>query len=61
MDVIDVMKNDGNSLGPAAAIYEECSFLCRNFLEVYFFHCPKEANKAAHILASHSEGSQSIV
>jgi hypothetical protein len=61
MDVIDVMKNGGNSLGLAAGIYEECSFLCRNFSEVYFFHCPTEANKAAHILASRSEGSQSIV
>jgi hypothetical protein len=61
MDVIDVLKNGGNSLGPAAAIYEDCSFLCGNFSEVYFFHCPREANKTTHILASRSEGSQSIV
>jgi ribonuclease HI len=61
MEVIDVMKNGGNSLGPAAAIYEECSFLCRNFTEVVFAHCPREANRVADSLASNSEGSQSIV
>jgi hypothetical protein len=31
MDVIETMQNGGNSLGGAAAIYEECSFLARNF------------------------------
>jgi hypothetical protein len=31
MDVIEVMNEGGNSLGSAAAIYKECSFLCRNF------------------------------
>ena len=54
-DVIEVMKNGGNSLGPAAAIYEECSFLSRNFTEVLFSHCPREANVAAHVLASRAE------
>ena len=53
-DVIDVMTNGGNSLGPAAAIYEECTHLCRNFTEVVFGHCPREANMAAHVLASRS-------
>ncbi|KAK1615246.1 hypothetical protein QYE76_020763 [Lolium multiflorum] len=61
MEVIDVMKNGGNSLGPAAAIYEECSFLCRNFTEVVFGHCPREANRVADLLARNSEGSQSVV
>jgi hypothetical protein len=61
MDVVDVMKNGGNSFGPAAAIYEECSFLYRNFSEVLFLHCPREANMVAHVLASRSEGSQLIV
>jgi ribonuclease HI len=61
MDVIDVMVNGGNSLGPAAAIYEECSFLCRNFTEAHFSHCPREANMAAHELARHSGGTELIV
>jgi ribonuclease HI len=61
MEVIDVMKNGGNSLGPAAAIYDECSFLSRNFTEVLFSHCSREANMVAHVLASHSEGSQSTI
>ena len=34
-----------------AVIYEECSFLCRNFSRVSFSHSPREANRAAHILA----------
>ena len=61
MEVIDVMQSAGNSLGPAAAIYEECSFLCRNFAVISFSHCPREANMVAHVLASHSEGPLSIV
>jgi hypothetical protein len=55
MDVVDVMKNGGNSLGPGAAIYEECSFLCRNFSEVLFLHCPREANMTTNGLATRSE------
>jgi hypothetical protein len=43
MDVIDVMKNGGNSLGLVVVIYEECSFLYRNFSQVYFYHCPRKA------------------
>jgi hypothetical protein len=61
MEVIDVMKDGGNSLGPAVAIYEECNFLSRNFSKVLFSHCPREANRVAHVLANHSEGPQSIV
>jgi ribonuclease HI len=61
MDVVEVMNEGGNSLGPAAAIYEECSFLCRYFSQIVFYHCPREANMAAHVLASHAEGPLSIV
>ena len=55
MEVVQVMQNDGNSLGVAAAIYEECSFLCRNFARVSFNHCPREANRAVHVLAKFNE------
>ena len=55
MEVVQIMQDDGNSLGPAAAIYEECSFLCRNFARVIFKHCPREANRAAHVLAKFNE------
>ena len=61
MEVIDVMMNGGNSLGPAATIFEECTLLCRNFLVVVFAHSPREANLAAHALARHTEGSVSTV
>ena len=61
MEVIQVMQSGGNSLGPAAAIYEECAFICRNFVSVSFQHCPKEANMAANMLATMSEDSRTIV
>jgi hypothetical protein len=61
MDVIEIMQDGGNSLGAAAAIYEECSFLSRGFSHVIFNHCPRESNKVAHTLASKAVGSQSIV
>ncbi|VAH08882.1 unnamed protein product [Triticum turgidum subsp. durum] len=48
------MKNGGNSIGVASAIYEECSFLCQGFVNVKFDHCPREANQIAHILACNS-------
>jgi hypothetical protein len=37
MDVIEVMNQGGNSLSLAAAIYEECSMLCRCFTKIVFF------------------------
>jgi ribonuclease HI len=61
MDVINVMNQGGNSFGPAAAIYEECSMLCHNFVEVVFSHCPREANMAAHVLARSSEGPEHML
>ena len=61
MEVIDVMQNGGNFLGHAAAIYEECTFLARNFSFIVFNHCPREANMAADVLARNSESSRTIV
>ena len=54
MEVIEIMQNRGNSLGPAAAIYEKCLFLARNFISIEFSHCPREANMAADLLARNS-------
>lgn len=58
MEMVEVMQNGGNSLGVAATIYEERTFLCCNFTRVIFSHCPREANRAAHNLAKLSEGNQ---
>jgi hypothetical protein len=55
IEVVEVMQNGGNSIGPTAAIYDECTFLCHNFTHVCFSHCPREANEVAHILASRVE------
>ena len=60
MEVIDTMQDGGNSLGAAAAIYEESAFLCRSFARVRFSHCPREANMAAHELARFFEGNHSV-
>ena len=48
-------------LSAAAAIYEECSFLARNFISIIFSHCPREANMAADLLARNSEVSRTIM
>jgi hypothetical protein len=55
-EIIETMRNGGNSLGGDAAIYEECSFLVRNFAGVKFFRSPREGNIVAHILASNADG-----
>jgi hypothetical protein len=34
-EVIKVVKNGGNSLGPSATIYEECTFLYRNLRKLF--------------------------
>jgi hypothetical protein len=49
--IIDVMKNGGHTQGPAAAIYKDCLFLCREFNDVILEHCPRESDFAAHVLA----------
>lgn len=51
MEVVDTMCDGGNSLGPAAAIYEECAFLAKNFSFIQFQFCPREANMVADTLA----------
>ena len=61
VEVIETMQNGGNSVGAAAAIYEECTFLARGFGIVRFAHCPRESNIVAHNLACNAEVHQSIV
>jgi ribonuclease HI len=61
LEVIDTMRDGGNSIGPAAAIYEECSFLARGFTHVTFNHCPRESNVVARLLACKAEGPHSAV
>jgi ribonuclease HI len=61
MEVINTMTQEGNSAGPAAAIYEECAFLARGFAKVTFSHCPRESNIVAHNLAAKAQGYQSVV
>ena len=60
LEVVEIMQGGGNSLGPAATIYE-CSFPARNFISIVFSHCPREANEAADLLARNSEVSRTIV
>lgn len=45
------MKQGGNFIGVAAAVYVECSILCHNFVHVYFSQCPREDNTVAHLIA----------
>jgi hypothetical protein len=55
-------SQDGeNSVGAAAAIYEESAFLSRGFTHVIFSHCARESNRVAHTLASRAEGPQPAV
>jgi hypothetical protein len=56
LEMIEIMQNGGDSMGAAAVIYKECTFLCRNFNEVVFYHCPRESNVAAHSVARYGVG-----
>jgi hypothetical protein len=61
LEVIDIMRDNGNSAGVAAAIFEECAFLARGFAKVCFSFCPRENNQVAHRLAANASGYQSVV
>lgn len=39
MEVVEVMIKGEHSIGPAVAIYEECTFSV-----IFFEHCPKEGD-----------------
>ena len=43
------------SIGPTAAMYEECTFLARNFTSISFDRYLRESNPVAHLLACTAE------
>lgn len=51
MEVIDTMKNGGNSAGAAAAVFDDYYFLACDFPLIRFEHCNREANKVVHEIA----------
>ena len=51
MEVIDTMKNGGQSARTAATVLDDCYFIACDFPLVRFEHCNMEANKVAHELA----------
>lgn len=53
LEVVNMMNNGGRSLGPAAAIFDDCFRMACEFSFASFVHyCPREANMAAHELAN---------
>jgi hypothetical protein len=55
------MQAGGYSLVLALDIYEEYNFLCRNFVEVGFAHCPRKSNMVADTLDRHTEGPMLVI
>uniref|UniRef100_A0A453ESG0 RNase H type-1 domain-containing protein n=1 Tax=Aegilops tauschii subsp. strangulata TaxID=200361 RepID=A0A453ESG0_AEGTS len=51
MEVIDTMKNRGQSAGVAAAVFEDCYFMACDFPLTRVEHCNRVANKVSHELA----------
>ncbi|KAM3191940.1 hypothetical protein ACQJBY_069278 [Aegilops geniculata] len=51
IEVINTMKNGGQSAGAAAAVFDDCYFLACDCPLTRFEHCNREANKVAHELA----------
>ncbi|XBI52618.1 hypothetical protein VPH35_034967 [Triticum aestivum] len=51
LEVIDTMKNGGQSAGVAAAVFDDCYFMSCEFTVTTFEHCNREANKVAHEIA----------
>uniref|UniRef100_A0A453BDG5 RNase H type-1 domain-containing protein n=1 Tax=Aegilops tauschii subsp. strangulata TaxID=200361 RepID=A0A453BDG5_AEGTS len=50
-EVIDMMKNGGQSAGAATAVFDDCYFMACEFTITRFEHCNREANKVAHEIA----------
>jgi hypothetical protein len=41
LEVVDIIKMEGNSIGVASAIYEEDTFLRPGFSNIKFDYCPR--------------------
>ncbi|KAM3347477.1 hypothetical protein ACQJBY_021434 [Aegilops geniculata] len=52
LEVIDTMKDEGRSVGAAAAIFDDCLHYACDFIITRSEHCDREANKVIHKLAS---------
>jgi hypothetical protein len=57
MEVVETMKNGTVSHGIAAAIFDDCYHLSRQFVKIQFVHVFREANTIAHELARLARGS----
>ncbi|XBH61203.1 hypothetical protein VPH35_115693 [Triticum aestivum] len=51
LEVIDTMNDGGQSVGAAAAIFNDFFHYACDFVIARFEHCNREANKVAHELA----------
>jgi hypothetical protein len=52
MKVAETMKNVAVNHGIAAAIFDDCYHLSRQFVKIQFTHVFREANTVAHELAA---------
>ena len=52
MEVVQIMSDSGFTANSAAPIYDECNLVWSGFQEISIEHCHREANQAAHLLAS---------
>ena len=50
-EVIDTMKNGGQSAGAVTVVFDDCYFMSCEFTITRFEHCNREANKVAHEIA----------
>jgi hypothetical protein len=47
MVVIEAMRDEGNYLGPAAAVLNDCKELAGEYVIATFIHRPRESNQVA--------------
>jgi hypothetical protein len=52
MEVVQIMSDSGFMANSAAPIYDECNLVWTGFQKISIEHCHREANHAAHLLAS---------
>jgi hypothetical protein len=59
VEVAETMQEGGKSATVAAAIYDDCVRLWREFVSISIEHCDREANVVAHTLARQAFRSKS--